>query len=112
MPPEWGLPAILDTTRTNPSWIWTAGAIVSTLDDVADFHRALFSGRLLLPTQQRELLTTVPAGDGMEYGLGVLELQMPCGTAWGHNGAMPGYVTWSLMSPADVTTAAALQRAR
>jgi hypothetical protein len=35
----------------------------------------------------------------MEYGLDVLKLQMPCGTAWGHNAAMPGYVTWSLMKP-------------
>ena len=53
-PPEFGLPAILDTTRLNPSSVWTAGAIISTLDDVADFHRALFAGRLLGPDQQRE----------------------------------------------------------
>jgi D-alanyl-D-alanine carboxypeptidase len=99
MPPEWGLPAILDTTRINPSFAWTAGAIVSTVDDVADFHRALFSGRLLRPAQQRELLTTVAAASGVEYGLGVFKLQMPCGTAWGHSGGMPSHVSWSLMSP-------------
>jgi D-alanyl-D-alanine carboxypeptidase len=99
LPPEWGLPPILDTTRINPSWAWTAGAIVSTVDDMADFHRALFSGRLLRPAQQRELLTTISAGDGVEYGLGVFRLQMPCGTAWGHNGGMPSHVSWSLISP-------------
>jgi D-alanyl-D-alanine carboxypeptidase len=58
-PPEFGLPAILDTTRLNPSWAWTAGAIISTLDDVADFHRALFAGRLLGPDQQRALARNV-----------------------------------------------------
>jgi D-alanyl-D-alanine carboxypeptidase len=98
-PPEFGLPAILDTTRLNPSWAWTAGAIISTLDDVADFHRALFTRRLLDPDQQRELMTTVPDGPGGEYGLGVLKLQTPCGPAWGHDGGMPSAVNTSLISP-------------
>jgi D-alanyl-D-alanine carboxypeptidase len=98
-PPQWGLPAILDTTRFNPSWAWTAGAIVSTLDDVADFHRALFGGRLLAPDQQRDLETTVAAGAGVDYGLGVLKLQTPCGSAWGHDGAVPSAVSISLTSP-------------
>jgi D-alanyl-D-alanine carboxypeptidase len=98
-PPEWGLPAVLDTTRFNPSWAWTAGAIVSTLDDVADFHRALFIGELLGPEQQRELQTTVPLGAGTEYGLGVVKLETPCGTAWGHDGGTPPFVSISLTSP-------------
>jgi D-alanyl-D-alanine carboxypeptidase len=98
-PPELGLPAILDTTRFNPSWAWTAGAIISTLDDVAEFHRALFTGQLLGPDQQRELQTTVAAGPGAEYGLGVSEIQTPCGPAWGHDGGVPSAVSTSLISP-------------
>jgi D-alanyl-D-alanine carboxypeptidase len=100
-PPELGLPAILDTTRFNPSWAWTAGAIISTLDDVADFHRALFTGRLLGPDQQRALESTVPTvpGSGFEYGLGVVKLQTPCGTAWGHDGGTPSHASISLISP-------------
>jgi D-alanyl-D-alanine carboxypeptidase len=98
-PPEWGLPAILDTTRFNPSWAWTAGAIVSTLDDVADFHRALFAGRLLDPDQQRELQTTVPVAPGLDYGLGVFRMQTPCGPAWGHDGGTPDATSVSLTSP-------------
>jgi D-alanyl-D-alanine carboxypeptidase len=98
-PPEWGLPAILDTTRFSPTWAWTAGAIVSTLDDVADFHRALFGGRLLAPEQQRDLQTTVAAGPDADYGLGVAKLQTPCGPAWGHDGGVPSGVSISLTSP-------------
>jgi D-alanyl-D-alanine carboxypeptidase len=98
-PPELGLPAILDTTRMNMSWSWTAGAIISTLDDVADFHRALFTGKLLGANQQRELQTTVPTNAGVDYGLGVYKLQTPCGTAWGHDGGTPSSVTHSLTSP-------------
>jgi D-alanyl-D-alanine carboxypeptidase len=99
LPPEIG-PPVLDATRTSPSWAWTAGAIISTLDDVADFHRALFGGRLLRPAQQHQLETTVPAIPGaLDYGLGVFKLQTPCGPAWGHDGSVPGYLTISLTSP-------------
>lgn len=94
-----GLPAILDTTRSSPTWAWTAGAIISTLDDVADFHRALFGGRLLAPDQQRDLETTVMSGPGSDYGLGVVKLQTPCGPAWGHDGGVPSAVSISLTSP-------------
>jgi len=110
-PPEWGLPAILDMTRFNPSWAWTAGAIISTLDDVADFHRALFGGRLLAPDQQRDLETTVAVGADVEYGLGVSKVQTPCGPAWGHNGGVPSGVSSSLTSP-DGTRQAALMVTR
>lgn len=77
---------------------WTAGAIVSTLDDVAGFQRALFGGRLLRPGQQRELQTTVPAGPGVDYGLGVFQLQTPCGSAWGHDGGAPSHVSAALVA--------------
>jgi D-alanyl-D-alanine carboxypeptidase len=110
-PPEWGLPAVLDTTRFNPSWAWTAGAIVSTLDDVADFHRALFTGKLLGPEQQRELQTTVVAAPGVGYGLGVFKLDTPCGTAWGHDGGTPPFVSISLTSP-DGSRQAAMMATR
>jgi D-alanyl-D-alanine carboxypeptidase len=99
LPPELGVPAILDMTRFNPSWAWTAGAMISTLDDVADFHRALFTGALLRPDQQRELQTTVPGDPGEDSGLGVFKLQTPCGPAWGHGGNVPSHGSYSLTAP-------------
>lgn len=90
----------LDVTYLSPSWAYTAGAIVSTAEDLARFHRALFTGRLLPPVQQRELETTVPTGmPEVNYGLGVLSEQA-CGTTfWGHDGDFPGYYSLSLTSP-------------
>ena len=105
-PAAWHLPTVLDTTRENPSWAWTAGAIVSTLDDVANFHRALFAGRLLAPAQRRELETTVPVVPGLRYGLGVFRMQTPCGPAWGHDGGTPSSVSISLTSPDGARQAA------
>jgi D-alanyl-D-alanine carboxypeptidase len=40
---------LLDFTAQNPSWAWAAGALVSDLEDLVGFFRALLGGRLLPP---------------------------------------------------------------
>lgn len=95
----------LDATNLlNPSIAWTAGAMISTVDDVARFYRALLHGRLLPPAQQRELLATIPVNDTGElfaehYGLGIYSVQLSCGTAWGHDGGIIGFKTFAYTSP-------------
>lgn len=79
-----------DLTTFSPSYDWTAGAMVSTVEDLARFHQALLAGRLLPAVQQRELL------DGK---LGIETVPGPCGgTLWGATGAGPGYTSLSLSS--------------
>jgi D-alanyl-D-alanine carboxypeptidase len=87
----------LDVTEIDPSWAWGAGTLVSDAADVSRFYRSLLSGRLLEPGLLEEMRTTVadPEGGG-EYGLGIARVQTPCGAFWGHEGALPGYVTWAL----------------
>ena len=46
-------PALHDTTVLSPSWAWSAGAIVSTADDVARFYRALLRGASSRPSSWR-----------------------------------------------------------
>ena len=93
------------TNLVNPSTAWTAGAMISNVHDVARFYRALLTGRLLPPAQQRELLTTIPVDDPGElfaehYGLGIYRVQLPCGTAWAHDGGYPGgFKTFAYTSP-------------
>ena len=96
----------LDVTNfVNPSTAWTAGAMISNVDDVARFYRALLTGRLLPPAQQREMLATIPVDDTGElfaehYGLGIYRVQLPCGTAWGHDGGYTGgFKTFAYTSP-------------
>jgi D-alanyl-D-alanine carboxypeptidase len=89
-----------DVTGFNPSGEWTAGAMVSTVTDLARFDAALFGGKLLRPAQQKDLLTTVP---GEDYGLGVQRGTVPCnGTdlpVWQTDGGGPGYNSVSMTSP-------------
>ncbi|WP_327167349.1 serine hydrolase domain-containing protein [Streptomyces subrutilus] len=88
------------------SWAGTAGALVSTTDDLADFYRRLLGGTLLGPAALAAMKTTVPAyepepGDTvrMRYGLGIYTLQLPGGGwYWGHDGGVFGAGTWALSS--------------
>ncbi len=84
-----------DMTVFSPSYDWAAGAMVSTVDDLQRFHRALFGGELLAPEQQRAMFEAVPSSEFEAYGLGVERLTLPCPDGprevWGDTGAGPGY---------------------
>jgi D-alanyl-D-alanine carboxypeptidase len=85
------------------TWAQGAGAIVSSLQDMTTWDRALYLGRELPPRQQRQLeslvsettgtpiSTTTPA-DPAGYGLGVQQLTyQPIGTVWTYEGGTLGY---------------------
>ncbi|WP_078624739.1 serine hydrolase domain-containing protein [Streptomyces monomycini] len=82
------------------SWAGTAGSLVSTMDDLNHFFRALLTGKLLGPAELREMQTTVPTeSPRLRYGLGIFSLDATCGRFWGHNGLVSGAATDSLSSP-------------
>lgn len=87
----------VDITRFNPSVGGASGEVVSTAADLNRFFRALVTGRLLRPEQQRELLQIRSTGRDYDYGLGV-ETKVVNGTRlWGHEGDIFGYqaASWS-----------------
>jgi D-alanyl-D-alanine carboxypeptidase len=91
-------PPAIDITGLYP-YSWAAGAIVSTDADVARFFRALLSGRVigprLLEKMQQGRLEHQVDFPGQRYGLGLISFPLGCGKAWGHNGDIPGYVTYA-----------------
>ncbi|MFN8590451.1 MAG: serine hydrolase domain-containing protein [Thermomicrobiales bacterium] len=94
-----GSPNLRDLTRSNPLVAGAAGAMISTLDDLHLWARALADGTLLSPETQRQRLETVPfqtvPGFDLRYGLGIMDLN----GFYGHTGAIFGYSTWVLRSP-------------
>jgi D-alanyl-D-alanine carboxypeptidase len=89
----------VDTTGFNPSWGSTAGALVSTAEDLLTFARALGTGALLTPESQAlriASLADAPAlGPGVEYGIGLMRI-----SGWiGHSGHIPGYRTACYYQP-------------
>ena len=76
-----------NATNWNPSWMWTAGEIISTMDDQLTYGRALGTGQGLLDPEVQAERLSFPDGNG--YGLAV-----GCINGWvGHTGEVPGYNT-------------------
>ncbi|GAA2211688.1 serine hydrolase domain-containing protein [Nonomuraea monospora] len=100
-----GLSGLIDPPRDysvyDMSIAWTAGALVSTMEDLSRFYRLLLRGELLDARLLAEMQKTVPlrAGDGVAgYGLGLTTADLPCGRFWGHEGGFFGMTTVSVSS--------------
>ena len=94
-----GKPPAADVTGLSPSMSPASGAIVADAHDTADFYRALLTGRLLNPELLKAMKTTISSGPhydipGQRYGYGLESFPTQCGLAWGHNGVLPGYITF------------------
>jgi D-alanyl-D-alanine carboxypeptidase len=89
---------LFDITVYNPSWAWGAGNIVSDVEDLARFFRALLGGRLLPPALLAEMKTPVEVEPGFGYGLGLVVSDSPCGLLYGHDGFIPGFTNIILNS--------------
>jgi D-alanyl-D-alanine carboxypeptidase len=92
-----------NATNWNPSWEWTAGAMIMDMHDLLTYGRALGTGQgLLEPAAQAERLESIPGSAG--YGLAV-----GCIDGWvGHTGELPGYNT-TLFYDATRDTVVAVQ---
>jgi D-alanyl-D-alanine carboxypeptidase len=89
-----------DVTDINPTYAWTAGAIVSTPWDLLKFEEAMFRTDTLLNKGTKNKWYTFASSDihigwqPMQYGVGgLMQPQRSYGTARGHGGAFPGYKT-------------------
>ncbi len=71
--------------------------MVSTPAELNTFMKAILDGELLEPAELDQMLTGIPTGDelspGNQYGLGIESRELSGGTAWGHDGDIPGYQT-------------------
>lgn len=91
----------VNISASNLSWIWTAGAIVSTTEDVLRFARAVLSGALLSDASFAEMMTFAPtrqAGMGdLAWGMGLDRMTTLNGQLTGMDGGSAGFtstMTW------------------
>ena len=96
----------IDSTHWSPSEAWTAGEMISTVEDLLVYGRALGTGKgLLSPQTQSERLDSFvsdvpplnqpPLKGELEYGIGIGKDH-----GWvGHNGEIPGYNTYLFYHP-------------
>ncbi|MGW3541933.1 serine hydrolase domain-containing protein [Nocardia niigatensis] len=90
-----------DQTTSSPSWAWTAGAAISTVDDMTTYTKALAEGKLLDAEFQKMRMDSIqpidpdnPAMAG--YGLGLVRFGEH---QYGHDGQLPGFMTYMALRP-------------
>ncbi|MRI42169.1 class A beta-lactamase-related serine hydrolase [Stenotrophomonas sp. MH181796] len=79
----------------HPDWSGAAGALVSTLDDLARWDHGLSEGRVVSQAGYREMITPVHTGEGgsADYGLGLFVNAVYGQARIGHTGGSQGFTT-------------------
>ena len=94
---------IVDATHWNPSWGFTAGQLVSNMQDLRTWVKAYTTGAQLSAAMQKQRLTWVklpPNTPQRKYGLGI-----GFDHGWlGHTGELPGYNTVAFYLPSQDAT--------
>lgn len=85
-------------TETHPSILFSAGAIVSTPDDLARFIQALFDLKLVSRKSLNQM-KTIRDGDGL--GMGMEPFTFAGKTFYGHAGGADNYGAWLAYLPEE-----------
>ncbi len=97
--PFGGRDAMLDEggrLAINPQFEWAGGGFASTARELARWVADIYEGRVWDPALLEAVTDGLPArelGRGVRYGLTTIIHELPAGTAWGHSGYFPGYLT-------------------
>ncbi len=86
----------------NPQFEWTGGGYASTATDLARWAKMIYEGKAFSPELLPQVLDGVFApmlGRETKYGLGVIIRRTTLGTAYGHSGFFPGYMTDMMYFP-------------
>lgn len=92
---------LVEAEVVDRSWIYAAGAIVSTLDDLSQWHQALLNGQVISAASY-QLMTSkakVRSGESVNYGQGFHIYPIASLVAYSHEGQVPGYLTFMAYFP-------------
>ncbi len=79
----------------NPQFEWCGGGFASTTLDLARWGQVFYGGDLLKPEQLAELHRAVDAPMlRCKYGIATMVRKTPFGQSHGHDGFMPGYLSY------------------
>lgn len=82
------------------SFMWSAGAMVSDMNDVRRWIKLFASGKAAGSATYKDLIDCVPMLGNTSFGLGIT-----CSAGWyGYTGALPGYNTADYYSPSTGMT--------
>ena len=87
-----------DVTQVSLSFAQSAGALISTPNDLVDWLQQLFSGKILSDHSLKTMLKITPVEDGEGAGIGLFNFKN-MGPTWVHAGGTPGYESFYAYNP-------------
>ncbi|MQS17678.1 beta-lactamase family protein [Streptomyces kaniharaensis] len=94
---------LVNSTEQTASWLWAAGGVISSAEDLDTFLTALLAGSaggLVSDDSLRQMTAALPTPSAkISYGLGLRRISLSCGDVYGHGGIVQGYQTQSFTAP-------------
>ncbi len=106
MEDHWARAGYLSMTQPH-----AAGALVSTVDDLLKWNRALHEGKVLKDASYRAMVTPVGKAMDSDYGFGITTGTLRGAPQLQHGGGIHGFSSYLLYLPGSDTTAAVLYNA-
>jgi CubicO group peptidase (beta-lactamase class C family) len=103
---QWALAPYLSMTQPH-----AAGALVSTLDDLKTWNRALHEGKVLKADSYRAMVTPTGKATEDDYGYGITAGTLRGMPVLQHGGGIPGFSTYLLYMPDEDVSVAVLYNA-
>ena len=103
---RWARAAYLSMTQPH-----AAGALVSTIDDLHRWNRALHEGRVLREASYRAMVTPIGKAADNDYGFGISTGTLRGVPQLQHGGGIHGFSSYLLYLPGDAVTVAVLYNA-
>ena len=96
--------------KEGPGWLFAAGELAMTAEDLAKWNISIMDQKLLRPASYRELEREVQLNNGLgtRYGLGVSLATEAGHRAVSHGGEVSGFVSESIVFPDDRVSVVAL----
>lgn len=103
---DWSKNVVENTDYWNPAWTFAAGALVSTVNDLAKWDAALYTDKLISSNSKKEMWTAGRLASGVphRYGFGWYVDKVNGHLNLSHGGDIPGFATYYSRYPDDRLT--------
>lgn len=87
--------------KEGPGWLFAAGELAMSADDLARWDIGLINGTVLSPASTKLLTTEVKLlnGTGTHYGLGIALATIAGRQIWEHSGEVSGFTSENIVAP-------------
>lgn len=100
---RYGLGPLRIAPKEGKGWLFAAGELAMTAEDLAKWDISLINQTLLKPASYHEMESAIVLKNGIasDYGLGVSVLRISSHREVAHSGGVSGFTSWNVVLPDD-----------